>query len=142
MSTATTTHAAANAANIVERYRTTEAKLHRRPQFSCGPSATDRQALTFVSPPRQSRPWGRSDSSGSSRRAPHAARSLVGRAHAQVVPVAVLLGAVLVCLGDLLGRTVIAPAQLGAGILTALFGTPYFVWLLLRTPRRGKEQWP
>jgi ferric hydroxamate transport system permease protein len=66
--------------------------------------------------------------------APHAARSLVGRAHARVVPVAVLLGAVLVCLGDLLGRTVIAPAQLGAGILTALVGTPYFVWLLLRTP--------
>lgn len=67
--------------------------------------------------------------------APHAARSLVGRAHARVVPVAVLVGAVLVCLGDLLGRTVIAPAQLGAGILTALVGTPYFVWLLLRTPR-------
>ncbi|WP_259362905.1 iron ABC transporter permease [Curtobacterium sp. ME12] len=66
--------------------------------------------------------------------APHAARSLVGRRHARVVPVAVLLGAVLVCLGDLLGRTVIAPAQLGAGILTALVGTPYFVWLLLRTP--------
>ncbi len=67
--------------------------------------------------------------------APHAARSLVGRAHARVVPVAVLLGAVLVCLCDLLGRTVIAPAQLGAGILTALVGTPYFVWLLLRTPQ-------
>ncbi|WP_022902876.1 iron ABC transporter permease [Curtobacterium sp. B8] len=67
--------------------------------------------------------------------APHAARSLVGRPHARVVPVAVLLGAVLVCLGDLLGRTVIAPAQLGAGILTALVGTPYFVWLLLRSPR-------
>lgn len=67
--------------------------------------------------------------------APHAARSLVGRAHARVVPVAVLLGAVLVCLGDLLGRTVIAPAQLGAGILSALVGTPYFVWLLLRTPQ-------
>jgi ferric hydroxamate transport system permease protein len=70
--------------------------------------------------------------------APHAARSLVGRAHARVMPVAVILGAVLVCLGDLLGRTVIAPAQLGAGILTALVGTPYFIWLLLRTPRTAR----
>ncbi|MBK0297055.1 iron chelate uptake ABC transporter family permease subunit, partial [Bacillus sp. S34] len=70
--------------------------------------------------------------------APHAARSLVGRAHARVMRVAVILGAVLVCLGDLLGRTVIAPAQLGAGILTALVGTPYFIWLLLRTPRTAR----
>ncbi|TDN43838.1 iron complex transport system permease protein [Curtobacterium flaccumfaciens] len=70
--------------------------------------------------------------------APHLARSLVGRAHARVVPVAVVLGALLVCLGDLLGRTVIAPAQLGAGILTAVVGTPYFIWLLLRTPRASR----
>ena len=67
--------------------------------------------------------------------APHAARPLVGRKHAAVVPVAVLLGAVLVCVGDVVGRTVIAPAQLGAGILTAVIGTPYFIWLLVRTPR-------
>jgi ABC-type Fe3+-siderophore transport system permease subunit len=67
--------------------------------------------------------------------APHAARALVGRKHAAVVPVAVLLGAVLVCVGDVVGRTVIAPAQLGAGILTAVIGTPYFIWLLVRTPR-------
>jgi ABC-type Fe3+-siderophore transport system permease subunit len=67
--------------------------------------------------------------------APHAARALVGRKHAAVVPVAVLLGAVLVCIGDVVGRTVIAPAQLGAGILTAVIGTPYFIWLLVRTPR-------
>ncbi|PZE23463.1 iron ABC transporter permease [Curtobacterium sp. MCBD17_028] len=65
--------------------------------------------------------------------APHAARALVGRRHARVVPVAVLLGAVLVCLADLLGRTVIAPAQIGAGLLTAVIGTPYFVWLLARS---------
>ena len=64
--------------------------------------------------------------------APHAARALVGRRHARVVPVAMLLGASLVCLADVLGRTVIAPAQLGAGLLTAVVGTPYFVWLLWR----------
>ncbi|MFF4432633.1 iron ABC transporter permease [Streptomyces sp. NPDC001513] len=67
--------------------------------------------------------------------APHAARALVGRQHARVVPVAVLLGAVLVCTADLVGRTVIAPAQLGAGLMTAVIGTPYFLYLLVRSRR-------
>ncbi|MEU2433738.1 iron ABC transporter permease [Streptomyces sp. NPDC007861] len=67
--------------------------------------------------------------------APHAARALVGRRHARVVPVSVLLGAVLVCVADLLGRTVIAPAQLGAGLMTAVIGTPYFLHLLVRSRR-------
>ncbi|ATL82212.1 iron ABC transporter permease [Streptomyces malaysiensis subsp. malaysiensis] len=67
--------------------------------------------------------------------APHAARALVGRRHIRVVPVAVLLGGALVCAADLLGRTVIAPAQLGAGLMTAVIGTPYFLWLLVRSRR-------
>jgi ferric hydroxamate transport system permease protein len=67
--------------------------------------------------------------------APHAARALVGRRHVRVVPVAILLGATLVCLADLLGRTVIAPAQMGAGLMTAVVGTPYFVYLLVRSRR-------
>ncbi|MET9935058.1 iron ABC transporter permease, partial [Streptomyces sp. NPDC006324] len=67
--------------------------------------------------------------------APHAARALVGRRHVRVVPVAVLLGAALVCTADLVGRTVIAPAQLGAGMMTAVIGTPYFLHLLVRSRR-------
>ncbi|MFG3661987.1 iron ABC transporter permease [Streptomyces sp. NPDC047706] len=67
--------------------------------------------------------------------APHAARALVGRQHVRVVPVAMLLGAVLVCAADLIGRTVIAPAQLGAGLMTAVIGTPYFLHLLVRSRR-------
>ncbi|MEV5551120.1 iron ABC transporter permease [Streptomyces sp. NPDC052309] len=67
--------------------------------------------------------------------APHAARALVGRRHVRVVPVAVLLGAALVCTADLIGRTVIAPAQLGAGLMTAVIGTPYFLHLLVRSRR-------
>jgi ferric hydroxamate transport system permease protein len=65
--------------------------------------------------------------------APHAARALVGARHARVLPVAALLGGLLVCLADVLGRTVIAPAQLPAGTLAALIGTPYFAWLLWRS---------
>ncbi|HWS51020.1 MAG TPA: iron ABC transporter permease [Microbacterium sp.] len=65
--------------------------------------------------------------------APHAARALVGSRHTRVIPVAVLLGAVLVALADTIGRTVILPAQLPAGLLVALLGAPYFVWLLWRS---------
>ncbi|QAY62403.1 iron ABC transporter permease [Xylanimonas allomyrinae] len=67
--------------------------------------------------------------------APHAARALVGGRHARVLPVAMLLGAVLLGLADLAGRTVIAPAQLPAGLAVALLGAPYFVWLLARSRR-------
>ncbi|MET4639898.1 ABC-type Fe3+-siderophore transport system permease subunit [Mycetocola sp. 2940] len=67
--------------------------------------------------------------------APHAARALVGGRHHLVLPTAALLGALLVCVADTLGRTVIAPAQLPAGLLTALVGAPYFVWLLWRSRR-------
>ncbi|PWR12461.1 ABC transporter permease [Micromonospora acroterricola] len=65
--------------------------------------------------------------------APHAARALVGGRHSRVLPVAALLGAALVSLADTLGRTVIAPAQIPAGLVTAMIGTPYFVWLLWRS---------
>ena len=74
---------------------------------------------------------GWSASSGWWRRTPPA-RSSVGR-NARVLPVAALLGALLVSLADTLGRTVIAPAQIPAGLLTALVGAPYFVWLLWRS---------
>ncbi|MBM6622331.1 iron ABC transporter permease [Micrococcaceae bacterium RIT802] len=65
--------------------------------------------------------------------APHAARSLVGSRHSRVLPVAALLGSCIVVLADLIGRTAIAPAQIPAGIMTALVGTPYFVYLLWRS---------
>lgn len=67
--------------------------------------------------------------------APHAARALVGSRHARVIPVAVILGATLVGTADAVGRTIIAPAQLPAGLLVALIGAPYFVWLLWRSRR-------
>ena len=65
--------------------------------------------------------------------APHAARALVGGRHSRVLPVAALLGAALVSIADTVGRTVIAPAQIPAGLVTAMIGAPYFVWLLWRS---------
>lgn len=65
--------------------------------------------------------------------APHAARALVGGRHALAVPVAVGLGALLVCAADLLGRTLLSPTEVAAGLVTALLGAPYFVYLLRRS---------
>ncbi|MDQ4085632.1 MAG: iron ABC transporter permease [Actinomycetota bacterium] len=69
--------------------------------------------------------------------APHVARALVGSSHARVLPIAALVGVVVVIAADTVGRTVIAPAQLPAGLLTAMLGTPYFVWLLWRSRPAG-----
>ena len=65
--------------------------------------------------------------------APHLARSLVGARHHRLIPVSMVFGALLVCLADTLGRTVIAPAQIPAGLIVSLLGAPYFIWLLYRS---------
>ncbi|MFF1529048.1 iron ABC transporter permease [Cellulomonas sp. NPDC058312] len=68
--------------------------------------------------------------------APHAARMLIGKRHRWLLPTTVLLGATLVAVADAVGRTAIAPAQLPAGLVTAVVGTPYFLWLLWRMRAR------
>ncbi|MFF1519024.1 iron ABC transporter permease [Streptomyces sp. NPDC058305] len=65
--------------------------------------------------------------------APHLARSLVGARHGRSIPVAMLFGALLVCVADALGRTVVAPAQVPAGLMIALVGGPYFIWVLRKS---------
>ncbi|WP_430781476.1 iron ABC transporter permease [Actinoplanes sp. G11-F43] len=65
--------------------------------------------------------------------APHLARALAGVRHGRIIPVAMVLGALLVCVADTLGRTAIAPSQIPAGLMMALVGAPYFVWLLHRS---------
>ncbi|MEE2060740.1 iron ABC transporter permease [Rhodococcus artemisiae] len=62
--------------------------------------------------------------------APHLARAIVGAQHRRIIPVSMLLGAGLLCVADILGRTLIAPSQIPAGLMIALIGAPYFVWLL------------
>ncbi|BAB72345.1 permease protein of iron(III) ABC transporter [Nostoc sp. PCC 7120 = FACHB-418] len=62
--------------------------------------------------------------------APHAARLLVGSRHRQLVPIAAIFGAILVTLADTIGRVVLAPKEIPSGLVTALIGTPYFLWLL------------
>jgi iron complex transport system permease protein len=67
--------------------------------------------------------------------APHGARRLVGPSHRGVVPVAALLGALLVMLADTAARTTFAPREVPVGLLTALLGGPLFLWLVARRPR-------
>ncbi|WP_417739024.1 FecCD family ABC transporter permease [Rosistilla oblonga] len=63
--------------------------------------------------------------------APHMARLFVGPRHAVLIPMSVCIGATLMLLADAVARTVIAPAELPVGIVTALLGCPVFLWLLL-----------
>lgn len=65
--------------------------------------------------------------------APHLARFIAGARHSRLIPLSMLLGALLVSVADTLGRTLIAPAQIPAGLMIALIGAPYFVWLLRRS---------
>lgn len=64
--------------------------------------------------------------------APHGARLLAGPKHARVLPVAMVIGAILVVVADMVGRSIIAPRELPAGIVTALVGAPVFALLLHR----------
>lgn len=68
--------------------------------------------------------------------APHMTRILIGPRHVLLIPGSCLLGASLMVIADTLARTVIAPAEIPVGIVTALMGCPFFLFLLIS---RGKE---
>ena len=63
--------------------------------------------------------------------APHIAKSLVGYKHRLVIPLSGLVGAILLVVADIIGRTIIAPTEIPVGIVTAIIGAPYFLYLLL-----------
>jgi iron complex transport system permease protein len=63
---------------------------------------------------------------------PHLVRLMVGADHRVVLPAASLFGAAFLVLCDLLARTVLAPLEIPVGIITALIGGPFFLWLLVR----------
>ena len=65
---------------------------------------------------------------------PHTVRLIAGTSYRVVLPLSVLFGAAFLALADLLARTVIAPAELPIGVITAFVGAPFFV-LLLRSSK-------
>lgn len=63
---------------------------------------------------------------------PHLLRLAIGPDHRYLLPAAGISGAILILLADIICRTVMAPAELPIGIIMALLGGPFFLWLLLR----------
>jgi iron complex transport system permease protein len=63
---------------------------------------------------------------------PHLVRLMVGADHRVVLPSAVLFGASFLVGCDVVARTIMAPVELPVGVITALIGGPFFLWLLLR----------
>ncbi|MCG6336602.1 iron ABC transporter permease, partial [Vibrio alginolyticus] len=67
---------------------------------------------------------------------PHLGRRLVGPDHRNLLPVSALLGALLLTIADMFARVAAAPAELPIGIVTALVGAPFFLYLLFQ--QKGK----
>ena len=63
---------------------------------------------------------------------PHLVRLLVGVDHRVVLPASALFGAAFLVVCDLGARTLLAPVELPVGVLTAIIGGPFFLWLLVR----------
>lgn len=70
---------------------------------------------------------------------PHVVRLLVGPDHRILIPMSLLGGAIFMVWMDTLARTVILPAELPVGIITALLGAPFFIYLIIS--RRRKMGW-
>jgi iron complex transport system permease protein len=64
--------------------------------------------------------------------APHIAKALVGPRNQLFIPVAILLGGLLLVFADTIGRNIVEPTGIPAGIMVALIGAPYFMYLLLK----------
>lgn len=67
---------------------------------------------------------------------PHLGRMLIGPNHRALLPVSALLGAILLLIADMLARSIVAPLDMPVGIVTALLGAPFFLWLLIT--QKGK----
>lgn len=63
---------------------------------------------------------------------PHILRLLLGPDHRLLLPAAILLGAAYLVIADTIARTIMAPAELPVGVITALCGAPYFIYLMRR----------
>jgi iron complex transport system permease protein len=69
--------------------------------------------------------------------APHLVRSVVKTTHGRLIGLASLMGAVLLSAADMLARWLVAPQELPVGVLTAVLGGSYLLWLMHRSSARG-----
>ncbi|NFS29210.1 iron ABC transporter permease [Clostridium botulinum] len=63
--------------------------------------------------------------------APHIARKLVGPKHKKLILTSALVGSLILLIGDTIARNIIAPMELPVGIVVAIIGVPYFIYLML-----------
>ncbi len=63
---------------------------------------------------------------------PHVLRLVIGPDHRFLLPASALLGGTLLIFADMIARTIVPPAELPIGIITAFAGAPFFLWILLR----------
>ncbi|WP_087026464.1 FecCD family ABC transporter permease [Thaumasiovibrio subtropicus] len=69
---------------------------------------------------------------------PHLGRMIAGPNHKTLIPLATLIGALLLLVADMLARTLVAPLDMPVGIITAILGAPFFIWLLIQ--QKGRLQ--
>ena len=69
---------------------------------------------------------------------PQICRLMLGYGHALLVPASFFLGGAFLAICDVLARSVMAPAELPIGILTAMTGAPFFLWTLFRGNNAGE----
>lgn len=67
---------------------------------------------------------------------PHLGRMLIGPNHKLLLPISMLIGALLLLVADIIARTLVAPLDMPVGIVTALLGAPFFIWLLIQQKGR------
>lgn len=71
---------------------------------------------------------------------PHMARRIVGSRHRILLPFCAVTGAILVLAADTIGRIIIEPSEIPAGIVAAILGAPYFLFLLVTNSRAGRKE--
>ena len=65
--------------------------------------------------------------------APHIARRLIGARHAKIIPLAAVIGGLLLLSADTVGRVIMAPMEMPVGLVVSILGAPYFIYLLIKT---------
>jgi iron complex transport system permease protein len=67
---------------------------------------------------------------------PHLGRMISGPNHRSLLPISMIIGGLLLLAADMIARTVVAPLDMPVGIVTALIGSPFFIWLLIKQKAR------
>lgn len=68
--------------------------------------------------------------------APHLARLVVGSNHRKLFFCSILFGAILLCFADFIGRTIVYPKEIPSGLVVAVVGAPYFLWLMRKSEKK------